>query len=133
MQPLGHLLLALPWEPWRDWAESGHVGSGPAGQFRSRADLLDLTRGGGELLSPPGQVRGITEACCCCVLTQERRADPPWKDPLLFSFPIQEISLAFTQSPFTWGGSGDPRLTGVAFSLKMLSTHWIQGVDTLVL
>lgn len=35
LQPLGRLLLALRWEPWRDLAESGRVGSGPAGQLRS--------------------------------------------------------------------------------------------------
>lgn len=73
-------------------------------------------------------------ACCCLLLSKlERQAHPPWEDPLLFSFLIHGISLAFTQSPFTWGGFGDPRLTGVAFSLKMLSTQWRQGVDPLVL
>lgn len=84
------------------------------------------------------RVRGIAEAWrACrivfCFLTQEKRADPPWEDPLLFSFLIHRISLAFAQQPLTWGGSGDPRLTGVAFSLKMVGTQWGPGVDTLVL
>ena len=74
---------------------------------------------------------GGPAAAVFCFLTQEKRADPPWEDPLLFSFLIHGVSLAFTQQPFTWGGSGDPRLTGVAFSLKMLNTWWDQGLTQL--